>query len=158
LIDSNIDWGQDLVGLRRWLRAHAPNERVGLVYFGQINPNIFVLRRDGFDWFLPPALPGRMRALDAPPSSFYARSGPAKSLTPGLYAVSASVVHGLPWTFYDPAPSPKTWYPAWKGSEDAYGYFRRLRPFAKVGYSIFLYRVTEDDVERLRPLWDSPGP
>jgi hypothetical protein len=158
LIDSNIDWGQDLVGLREWLREHAPNEPVGLVYFGQINPNIYVLRGDGFDWFLPPMLPGRMEPISGSPTAVYARIGPAKELAPGLYAVSASVVHGLPWTFYDPAPPPRVLYPAWKGLEDAYGYFRRLRPFAKVGYSIFLYRVTEDDVKRLRPLWDSPGP
>ena len=45
LIDSNLDWGQDLIGLRRWVAENRPNQRVGLAYFGQINPNIFLLRR-----------------------------------------------------------------------------------------------------------------
>ncbi|MGE3822410.1 MAG: ArnT family glycosyltransferase, partial [Isosphaeraceae bacterium] len=30
LIDSNLDWGQDLIGLRRWLERNAPGEPVGL--------------------------------------------------------------------------------------------------------------------------------
>ena len=40
LIDSNLDWGQDLVTLDRWLRANHPGRRVGLAYFGQINPSL----------------------------------------------------------------------------------------------------------------------
>src|SRR5262249_5582790 len=63
LIDSNIDWGQDLVPLRRWLERNAPGESVGLAYFGQINPRIFGARREGFDWFLPPPEPGAMPQL-----------------------------------------------------------------------------------------------
>src|SRR5262249_40620863 len=60
LIDSNIDWGQDLVNLRKWLDRNAPGERVGLAYFGQINPRIFDSRGEGFEWFLPPPRPGTM--------------------------------------------------------------------------------------------------
>ena len=41
LIDSNLDWGQDLVGLRAWWREHDPGQPIGLAYFGQINPSIF---------------------------------------------------------------------------------------------------------------------
>jgi len=33
LVDSNVDWGQDLVRLREWMRARGI-ERVSLVYFG----------------------------------------------------------------------------------------------------------------------------
>ena len=54
LIDSNLDWGQDLVALQRWHRENIPNERIGLAYFGQINPSIFAMRGEPFRWFLPP--------------------------------------------------------------------------------------------------------
>ena len=42
--------------------------------------------------------------------------GPEPRLTPGYYAVSATVLYGLPWRFYDPAPPdtvPAAWAMAW---------------------------------------------
>jgi hypothetical protein len=149
LIDSNLDWGQDLVGLRRWLAAHAPGQRVGLAYFGQINPAIFDMRPgESFEWFLPPPVPGTIRKDDPLPSRDRFGPRPAR-LQPGLYAVSASLARGLPWRVYDNA----RWLPysAW---EHAFEYFHTLTPIARIGYSIFVYRVTEGDAARLAPLWD----
>ena len=54
LIDSNLDWGQDLVALQKWWKKNIPGQPIGLAYFGQINPSIFKLRGEPFDWFLPP--------------------------------------------------------------------------------------------------------
>src|SRR5262249_7761669 len=51
LIDSNLDWGQDLVELQRWWKENIPDEEIGLAYFGQINPSIFALREEPFRWF-----------------------------------------------------------------------------------------------------------
>jgi hypothetical protein len=142
LIDSNLDWGQDLVGLRRWLARNAPGERVGLAYFGQIDPTIFAWRGDtAFDWFLPPALPGK----------FEGRQPPRRPLEPGLYAVSASLVRGLPWRVYD-----KGQLGTFSARAGAFGYFRALEPIGHVGYSIWLYRVSKADVARLAPLWAPP--
>ena len=59
LIDSNLDWGQDLVELQRWWRDNIPDQPIGLAYFGQFNPSIFELRGEPFRWFLPPGMPGR---------------------------------------------------------------------------------------------------
>jgi hypothetical protein len=149
LIDSNLDWGQDLVNLRDWLREHAPGERVGLAYFGQINPALFTLRGEELDWFLPPPEPGTMPYL--PPR--YLRAERGIRLEPGLYAVSASLVRGLPWRVYDSA----RWAP-WQAWIDAFGYFRELRPFAHVGYSIYLYRVTPEDAARIEHHWAGMTP
>ncbi len=99
LIDSNLDWGQDLVKLDRWLRANHPGEKVGLAYFGQINPSLLKLAGGGFDWFLPPGLPGTIEPMKGVKQELLV--GPARRLTPGLYAVSASLVQGLPYRFYD---------------------------------------------------------
>jgi hypothetical protein len=156
LIDSNIDWGQDLVPLRRWLEKNAPGESVGLAYFGQINPRIFGARREGFDWFLPPPEPGSMPQL--PPR--YLLEPAAMRLKPGLYAVSASLVEGLPWRVYD-SPwngfNQARWLP-WQSWFNAFGYFRELTPIDKVGYSIWIYRVTPEDAARLARFWDRPRP
>ena len=146
LIDSNIDWGQDLVNLRRWLDNHAPGERVGIAYFGQINPGIFTLRGEGLDWYLPPALPGRMPVL--PPR--HRGPGPIR-LEPGLYAVSVSLVQGLPWRVYDSS----RWGP-WRAEFGAFAYFQKLNPIARIGYSILIYRVDEVDAARLTRLWEPP--
>ncbi|MBM3855195.1 MAG: hypothetical protein FJ399_18910, partial [Verrucomicrobia bacterium] len=125
LIDSNLDWGQDLVGLQRWLERNARGESIGLACFGAINPNIFqtvappssgasASTRAGssaFHWFLPPVRPGTITPLPGPAAE---RAGPAPRLAPGLYAVSASLVRGLPGQFHDPAA--RSWLPAWRTS------------------------------------------
>ena len=63
LIDSNLDWGQDLVALQKWWQETIPGEPIGLAYFGQINPSIFKLRGEPFDWFLPPVKPGTVHPI-----------------------------------------------------------------------------------------------
>jgi hypothetical protein len=37
LVDSNLDWGQDLPGLKRWMDAHGV-DRIKLSYFGSADP------------------------------------------------------------------------------------------------------------------------
>jgi hypothetical protein len=151
LIDSNLDWGQDLLALRDWLREHAPGRRVGLAYFGQINPSLLALRGEGFDWFLPPARPGTIRPMQEKPSPML--HGPAPRLSPGLYAVSATLVYGLPWRLYDSAPPalvPEAWPPQWDAFRPyAFSYFQALTPMARVGHSIYVYEVRPEDVARL---------
>ena len=163
LIDSNLDWGQDLVKLDRWLKANHPGRKVGLAYFGQINPSLLKLRGDGFDWFLPPALPATISPM--PGVDTTRLIGPASRLTPGLYAVSASIVRGLPWRLYDSISltSPESaWMPSWNAHEhlvtheDTFAYFRRLTPVKRVGHSIYVYEVTAEDCGRLAPMWARP--
>jgi len=67
LADSNLDWGQDLYGLRDWMKsANVPS--VYLAYFGTVSPTLAGVR------FAPP--PDRFR--------------------PGVYAISANLVLGRP--------------------------------------------------------------
>lgn len=166
LIDSNLDWGQDLLNLQDWLRDNAPGERVGLAYFGQIHPNLLASRGagpgQGIDWFVPAARPDSLRSLYEPVNQYR----PEQPIAPGLYAVSASLVKGLPWRLYDPEPP---WrldanarvriYPAWSAGEGAFSYFQRLAPIATIGHSIWIYRVSEADARRLADVWrGSNGP
>ena len=156
LIDSNLDWGQDLTTLGRWLRANHPGRPVGLAYFGQINPTLLNLGGvGGIDWFLPPAL-GVVQPMVSDPSRLV---GPARRLTPGLYAVSASIVRGLPWRFYDSvslALPQIAWQASWRADTGAFAYFAGFQPIARVGHSIFVYELTAEDCARWTELSKRP--
>jgi hypothetical protein len=156
LVDSNLDWGQDLVTLQKWWQANIPGQPIGLAYFGQINPSIFAMRGERFDWFLPPVLPRTTRPV--PPAADPRLVGPARRLKPGYYAVSKTLLYGLPWRLYDPAPPekvPQARAPAWNAFEfHAFGYFWQFEPIAaKIGHSINVYRLSQEDVARVEELF-----
>lgn len=159
LIDSNLDWGQDLVLLRDWWEKTIPDQPLGVAYFGQINPSIFWLRGQPFNWFLPPGRPGSIRPMTKTPAP--GLIGPPKTLQPGYYAISATLLYGLPWRLYDPADTdkvPEAWSPAWNAAlPDAYGYFRTyFKPIGPpIGHSIYIYHVTEADIARAAPVLES---
>ncbi|HWS71785.1 MAG TPA: hypothetical protein VN605_06700, partial [Thermoanaerobaculia bacterium] len=44
LVDSNLDWGQDLPALERWLDANHVTEPITLVYFGDADPRFRGIR------------------------------------------------------------------------------------------------------------------
>ena len=87
LVDSNLDWGQDLKNLRRYMEAQGIPE-VYLSYFGTADPSYY-----GID-FLP--MPDHPPDPDAP-LAYYAIS--ATSLQ-GVYAKGDGSSHWL--TQYDP--------------------------------------------------------
>jgi hypothetical protein len=70
-------------------------------------------------------------------------------LTPGYYAVSASLVYGLPWRLYDSALAiPEAWAPAWNAFQpEALGYFRIFKPIHRIGHSIYIYKINEEEAE-----------
>ena len=154
MIDSNLDWGQDLVGLQEWWRETIPDQRIGLAYFGQINPSIFAMRGDRFRWFLPPVPPGTIDPLQGP-KDLPMLDGPAPELTPGYYAVSVTLLYGLKWRLYDPVSlkeMPTAWHPKWNVHEsNAFGYFREFTPIKKIGHSIYVYQLSAEDVARVAP-------
>jgi hypothetical protein len=159
LIDSNLDWGQDLVGLQRWWRDNIPDQPIGLAYFGQFNPSIFELRGEPFRWFLPPGRTGTV--IRMPGATSPRLNGPARKLTPGYYAVSATLLYGLRWRLYDPAPLrtvPEAIQPTWSFEKNALTYFQRFRPIMPpIGHSIYVYHLTEEDVARVNPLLEKPA-
>jgi len=91
LVDSNLDWGQDLPGLARWLgerRTEGERRPCFLSYFGSALP-----RGHGVD----------CRAL---PSYFDLHPhAPMPELEPGLYAISATMLEAL----YLPAEIQGAW-------------------------------------------------
>jgi hypothetical protein len=111
LVDSNIDWGQDLAGLKTWLDANGV-DRVWLSYFGEARPDYYNINHIGLDSFPP-------RLMNPQTRPFYPYN-PA----PGIYAISATNLQGVQFA-----------------DHDLFAWFRDKKPVAKIGYSIFIYDV-----------------
>lgn len=172
LVDSSLDWGQDLPALKDWLDAHGlqgPNHPpVYLSYFGTAFPSYY-----GIDAHTLASFPDR-----EPPHV------PAP-LTAGTYCFSATMLEGLyfitrgPWThqyetdyqsmLYDmklwdstsTIPSARQallrqtgeefWVKNFRAFEHMRAarlaaFLRRREPDAEVGYSILVYRVSDDEL------------
>ena len=166
LVDSSLDWGQDLPGLKRWLREHdldSPGKTsVFLAYFGTASPAYFQIRANELSSSKP---------------------RPLVPLDEGVYCISATALQQL---YQKPAGRWRTQYEEryqearkairplqtadpvarWqliesKGSTYWYqviGQFEALRlgrlnaflrqrePDANVGHSILIYRLTANDL------------
>jgi len=110
LSDSNLDWGQDLTTLSRWMRREGV-PWVYLAYFGTAEPRRYgveYLRLPGYNMLQDPIVP--VNLADPPP---------------GHYAIFATNLGGQ--YLVDP---------------DTYGWFRRRQPEARLGGSVFIYRVS----------------
>lgn len=112
LADSNLDWGQGLGELERWMRANraAP---IRLSYFGAD-----MMYRYFKDYEVRPI---------APPWTDALAKGPKLIPEPGqFYAISPTL---LPGQFFAPK------------YRDYYSAFRAMTPLARPGYSMFVYKV-----------------
>lgn len=113
LVDSNIDWGQDMVRLKRWM-VDNDVETVNLGWFGTADPAHY-----GIQYTPLPGL-GRdeffRRWWDVP----FDRDAPE----PGVYAISVSNLAELPLR---------------EDEKTVYAWFRAHPPDDRVGYSILIY-------------------
>ena len=114
LVDSNVDWGQDLLRLREWQVENNVDE-LKLGYFGTADPAFYGLVYE--------PLPG------FPREEFYATlwANPPFNTTapePGVYAISASSL----WESHTE-------------SKNVYPWFRNREPDEQIGYSILIYKV-----------------
>ena len=110
LVDSNLDWGQGLKLLDRWMARQGVTD-IGLAYFGTADPTYY-----GIDYKALPATPSFVLDSIARP--------PEKPTLPGYVAVSATVLSGV---FHDPQ-----WRLFYRGLHDK-------EPVAEVGNSILVY-------------------
>ena len=164
LIDSNLDWGQDLVELQRWWKENIPTSRSAWPTSGRSTRRSSRCGESRSAGFCRRA--ARDGAADAegdePPAD---RTGPQAE--PGYYAVSATLLYGLPWRLYDPAPLAPS-----RGRRSRLELPRTGRPQLlpavppdrPIGHSIYIYRLSEEDAARLnagsegRPAADARTP
>ncbi len=111
LVDSNLDWGQDLPGLVHYVREQGL-DRIYLSWFGAAHPEAYDLP------FHP--LPGFWRFRDEPATYGFNPYAPA----PGVYAISVTNLQGVNLV-----------------DHDTYRWFREQTPVANIGHSIRIYRV-----------------
>lgn len=164
LVDSSLDWGQDLPAVAEWVRTHRrPGEPVYISYFGSGNPSY-----EG------------LAAQELAPYYVYGRPRRWLELKPGLYCISATLLQDVyspvrgPWT-----PGRERWYEVLlkkMRAELASGvrspdlidfgegpnkdlwdldrlrfarlctYLRMRRPDAVINYTIFVYRLDAREV------------
>jgi hypothetical protein len=113
LADSNVDWGQGLKLLKRWMDRESVS-RINLAYFGTADPAYY-----GIDYT---TLPAATPEFDLP-SIDHRWTTPA---LPGYVAVSATVLTGV---YLDPE-----WRLFYRGIRD-------MAPVAVLGNSMFVYRL-----------------
>jgi hypothetical protein len=113
LISSNIDYGQDLLELKRWLANHPEAHPLHLAYYGNFDPC-----SAGIDFSLPP-----------------------NDLKSGWYAISVSLLRGEPASVPDGRGG-------WTSPLlRRFSEFLKFKPVGRAGFSIYIYHVTDADIE-----------
>jgi hypothetical protein len=135
LVDSNLDWGQDVFYLKRWLDDHPDARPLRLAYFGYFDPRVA-----GIQFSLPPAgLP-----YDSELSDLSSREVESLGPKPGWFAVSVTLLRGYEFSLADGKGGMQ------RPKRGTYTYFQRFRPVATAGYSIFIYHIGEEECNRVR--------
>jgi hypothetical protein len=111
LADSNLDWGQDLIGLREYMRRENIAS-VKLSYAGTADPAAY-----GITYEPLPGCPYPELQRDSVPEMLVNQAG-------GVYAISVSNLQGFCFK-----------------NHDLYAGFRERKPDAVIGYSIYIYRL-----------------
>jgi hypothetical protein len=167
LVDSSLDWGQDLPALSKWLaKNNKDGERAYFSYFGTGDPEFYGIRcyrlPSFFDWQRPKVM---------------------FPLQPGIYCVSATMLQSVysvargKWNdFYEKlyhetreeliqlekAKDQKKFMEEkgedyWKKRIEEFdhlrfarlcAFLRERKPDAWVGYSILVFRLTQDELDR----------
>jgi 4-amino-4-deoxy-L-arabinose transferase-like glycosyltransferase len=137
LLESNIDWGQDLIYLKEWVEEHPEASPIGMACFTQIDPESI-----GIKYWLPLNHAKRRETVRSHIGKLHSSSD---DLRLGWYAISANYLRGMT-RFPLPDGSGRR---VWPDGTD-YTRFLRLQPNAQIGYSIYLYRVGPSELAQLR--------
>ena len=118
LVDSNLDWGQELRKLKRWLREREIEEPINLCYFGMADPRFYQIRHV--------KMPGGYE-LEPP---FGRKNSFSRAFRPGYLAISATALQGV----YQSSALRQAWR----------SFLRDARPVGTVGHSVFIYYLPDD--------------
>ena len=138
LLDSNIDWGQDLLYLRDWLKEHPEAKPLNMAYFGYLDPRVA-----GIEFELPP------KGETSPEESVDPHAqeiGPH----PGWYAVSVALMRGCEIS----VPDGHGGYPWF--TLNSFAYFQHFRPVAHAGWSIYIYHISWEECQKVRKQLELP--
>lgn len=123
--DSSVDWGQDLRRLKTYVDDHSEINHIAVDYFGGGVPAYYFCQRKYDDH-------GRLIATaagyDCSNSVFEDWHSEYGKYTGQYIAVSETFLEN------------DKWYSELNGT-DGYQYLRDMKPIAKIGYSIYLYKL-----------------
>jgi hypothetical protein len=114
LSDSNLDWGQDLNGVKTYMEK----EKLPIIYF-----SYFGTARPAYHGIRYQYVPGSWPLEWPPPANKVPETAPRK-----IFAISVVNLQDVA-TPHDPL----------------FRWLRRRQPIAKIGYSIFIYDLTNDE-------------
>jgi hypothetical protein len=138
LVDSNHDWGQDLIALKEWMDRH---------------PEVKVINA-GLQTVIDPAFYGLKIKRAAPqlPTEL-AKYYPPYPTTPteGWYAISGSSLAGMPFLAYD---GEGRWYPV---PLRAFDYLKNRTPDDYAGLSISLFYISGDEAKKIQDAFKKNG-
>ena len=109
LVDSNLDWGQDLKNLKKYMTDRRINH-INLSYFGCADPSYYGIN---YDYFPSPRFQPWTSHHQEPDNVKFSR---------GIYAISATNLQGT-----------------YLKDRDIYAVFRHREPKDNIGYSILIY-------------------
>ncbi len=131
LVDSNIDWGQDILMLKWWQDKHPEAMPLQAAMFTTFDPKDI-----GLQFRLPaPFVKGKPEIVG--------RDG-LRGPQPGWYAISVCMLKGQHFSVPEGDGE-------WSLSTENFTYFLdNFEPVDMIGYSIYIYHISEDDAERVR--------
>jgi len=131
LLDSNIDWGQDVLLLTEWLDRNPEAGQIYAALFTLFDPTDI-----GLNFRLaPPFRRGDYLALSPD-----GERGPQ----PGWYAISITQLRGHHFHVFDGNGN------RYLSLGDYQWIYENLEPVDMIGYSIYIYHITEEDAARVR--------
>ena len=127
LLDSNVDWGQDLLFLEKWNQRTAGELPVYLAFYNHYNPfDLEIARLE--PW------PFEQGVTDAKPR-----------IAAGYYAVSVNLLYDFPWRVYGRDGR------RYRIDQRPMAYLRSIEPVARAGYSIRIFSA-----QQLRAAYEYP--
>ncbi len=123
--DSSVDWGQDLIRLKHYVDAHPEIDKIAIDYFGGGSPDYYFCdRRYNDNGQLITSSVG----YDCSKSKYEPWHAQYGEYHGDYIAVSETFLEN------------DRWYAAREG-HDGYKYLREREPVAKIGYSIYVYKL-----------------
>ena len=179
LVDSSLDWGQDLPALKTWIDDHASivqGKPLYLAYFGVSDPQSYGIYAQSLpedhsagDQTFAPLLPGIYCVSATTLQSVYAREpGPWSIAYEQKYQIALAAAGHYRSTASDPSARMTliatdgvvSWVKKIRSFERLRferlcAYLRHRQPEAQVGYSVFVFDLTHQEINRA--LYDAPA-
>ena len=118
LINSNVDWGQDLMTLKNWTSAKSPEQITYLAFYNFYNP---------FDFELQNTEPWPFEKN---------KSAPAR-IPDGFYAISVNLLYDFPWPVRDRVGN------QYRIDLRPLAHLRTVEPIGRAGYSIRIFSADQ---------------